>query len=57
MSAVTKRPAAESCVRCKFRGANYVDNLICADCLQYYYGQGIFHIGAIKKVIELEYQI
>ncbi len=57
MSAVTKRPAVESCVRCKFRVANYVDNLICADCLQHYYGQGIFHIGAIKKVIKLEFNV
>ncbi|HCE2185936.1 TPA: hypothetical protein NGT48_004490 [Vibrio parahaemolyticus] len=57
ISAVTKRSEGESCVRCKYRGANYVDNLICADCLQHYYGQGIFHIGAIKKVIKQEFNV
>ncbi|MCC3817975.1 hypothetical protein IB293_21965 [Vibrio parahaemolyticus] len=57
MSTVTRRPAGESCVRCKYGVANYVDNLICAPCLQYYYGQGIFHIGEIKKVIKHAFNV
>ncbi|MFH4538757.1 competence protein CoiA family protein [Vibrio alginolyticus] len=55
ISRVTRRPSNEPCVRCKRRTAGYVDNLICADCLQYYYGQGLFHVGDIKKVVKQEY--
>lgn len=56
-SRVTNRSSGEPCVRCKCRVAGYVDNLICAPCLQHYYGQGIFHIGEIKKVIKLEFNV
>ncbi len=55
MIRITSRPANEPCVRCKRRSAGYVDNLICADCLQYYYGQGLFHVGDIKKAVKLEF--
>ncbi|HHC7385877.1 TPA: hypothetical protein ACN30P_004856 [Vibrio parahaemolyticus] len=49
ISKVNRCSSGESCVRCKYRVAGYIDNLICADCLQYYYGQDIFHVGYIKK--------
>ncbi|MDN4714172.1 hypothetical protein QYZ43_11015 [Vibrio parahaemolyticus] len=55
ISRVTRRPSNEPCVRCKLRSAGYVDNLICADCLQYYYGQGLFHVGDIKKAVKQEF--
>ncbi|EMK6928218.1 hypothetical protein V9K35_004431 [Vibrio alginolyticus] len=55
ISRVSSRSTSEPCVRCKGRVANYVDNLICAPCLQYYYGQGIFHIGEIKQALEQEF--
>ncbi|ENQ8062034.1 hypothetical protein ACEQ2R_004576 [Vibrio parahaemolyticus] len=55
LSRVTSRPSSESCIRCKYRVAGYVDNLICADCLQYYYGQGLFHVGDIKKAVKQEF--
>ncbi|EGQ8312378.1 hypothetical protein DC897_RS22415 [Vibrio parahaemolyticus] len=55
MIRITSRPTNEPCVRCKRRSAGYVDNLICADCLQYYYGQGLFHVGDIKKAVKQEF--
>ncbi|EJG0880203.1 hypothetical protein CGI29_23740 [Vibrio parahaemolyticus] len=55
ISRVTRRPSNEPCVRCKRRTAGYVDSLICADCLQYYYGEGLFHVGDIKKAVKQEF--
>ncbi len=47
----------QKCVRCKCKDANYVDNLICAPCLQYYYSQGIFHIDSIKNVVKQTFNV
>ncbi|WP_394144836.1 hypothetical protein RJD40_08235 [Vibrio scophthalmi] len=48
---VTTREEGQPCVRCGQQKSGYIDNLICAPCLQKYYSEGIFHTGAIKKVV------
>ncbi len=42
------------CVRCHKGRVGYIDDLICAPCLQHYYAIGIYHCGSIKKAIENE---
>lgn len=45
------REEGQPCIRCGQQKAGYIDNLICSPCLQKYYSEGIFHTGAIKKVV------
>ncbi|BCB42452.1 hypothetical protein VagYM19_15790 [Vibrio alginolyticus] len=47
----TTREQGQPCVRCGQKKAGYINNLICAPCLKKYYSEGIFHTGAIKKVV------
>ncbi|WP_232733509.1 hypothetical protein [Vibrio sp. HA2012] len=43
------------CVRCHQNSAAYINDLICAPCLQHYYSVGIFHTGSIKKAVKEEF--
>ncbi|QIA63562.1 hypothetical protein GT360_08545 [Vibrio astriarenae] len=45
------RKPGQKCLRCRNNKADYVDNLICATCLQTFYREGVFHTGSIKKIV------
>ncbi|ROV57935.1 hypothetical protein EGH82_20790 [Vibrio ponticus] len=42
------------CILCHKGRAGYIEDLICAPCLQNYYARGIYHVGDIKKAVVSE---